>query len=190
MALGKESSSDYVKNAQEALKSLGYYNGEIDGKYGKKLIDAIYDFQIKEGLVKSEFEFGAGFFGKKTREMLATKYSAFLKKLEEEKKENERVAREEDKKKKESEIKNELIQKNVESLGNMKVGDIGQNVRSLQKILTKLGRLHEKDTAIYGEKTRQAIIELQIKEQIIDSTGAGNVGPETRAALGKLLTNM
>ncbi len=186
-ALSKESSPEYIKSVQEALKNLGYYPGEVDGKYGKKTIDAIYDFQVKQKLVKSEFEFGAGFFGKKTRETLEKEYSIFLKKAEKEKKEKEQLTLEQEKLNKEKQEKNEQAIKNIESLGDMKLGDIGQNVRTLQKILTKLGRLNEKDTAIYGEKTRQAIIDLQIKEQIIDSTGAGNVGPETRKVLGRLL---
>jgi len=187
VALSKESSSEYIKNVQEALKDLEYYSGEVDGKYGKKTIDAIYDFQVKQELVKNEFEFGSGFFGKKTRETLEKEYSVFLKKAEKEKKGKEQLIFEQEKSNKEKLEKNQQTIKDIESLSDMKLGDIGQDIRTLQKILAKLGRLKEKDTAIYGEKTRQAIIEFQIKEQIIDSTGAGNVGPETRKALEKLL---
>ena len=39
-----------VTEIQRRLKSWGYYEGEIDGKYGQQTIDAVKYFQQKNGL--------------------------------------------------------------------------------------------------------------------------------------------
>lgn len=39
-----------VKEVQRRLKAWGYYNGEVDGKYGQGTIEAVQKFQKKHGL--------------------------------------------------------------------------------------------------------------------------------------------
>ena len=49
-----------VKQIQEKLKRWGYYNGNVDGIYGTKTLNAVKSFQKKNGLVVD------GIAGKKT----------------------------------------------------------------------------------------------------------------------------
>lgn len=60
-------SGDKVKELQQYLTDLGYYKGKIDGFYGDPVYKAVMQFQINEGIVDNEEEFGAGYFGVRTR---------------------------------------------------------------------------------------------------------------------------
>lgn len=44
------SSGDMVKEIQQRLKDWGYYDGEVDGHYGKQTEDAVIAFQKKHGI--------------------------------------------------------------------------------------------------------------------------------------------
>lgn len=59
-----------VKEVQRRLKQWGYYKGEIDGVYGKGTIDAVKQFQKKNGLTAD------GIVGKSTYEALGMNESA------------------------------------------------------------------------------------------------------------------
>ena len=48
--LQKGASGGEVKEVQRRLKSWGYYKGEIDGIYGSKTVEAVKNFQRKNGL--------------------------------------------------------------------------------------------------------------------------------------------
>ena len=51
MALSKfGSSGDEVRQIQQKLKNWGYYNGTVDGIYGSKTLQAVKNFQKKNGL--------------------------------------------------------------------------------------------------------------------------------------------
>ncbi len=60
-------SGDKVKELQQYLTDLEYYKGKIDGYYGDAVYKAVIQFQINEGIVDNETEFGAGYFGVRTR---------------------------------------------------------------------------------------------------------------------------
>lgn len=60
-------SGDKVSELQNYLTDLGYYKGKIDGYYGNEVHKAVLKFQIEEGVVNNEEEFGAGHFGPQTR---------------------------------------------------------------------------------------------------------------------------
>jgi peptidoglycan hydrolase-like protein with peptidoglycan-binding domain/3D (Asp-Asp-Asp) domain-containing protein len=60
-------SGDKVKELQQYLTDLGYYKGKQDGFYGDSVYKAVMQFQIDAGIVENEEEFGAGYFGVKTR---------------------------------------------------------------------------------------------------------------------------
>ena len=70
--LGKDAEGEDVINLQRMLWDLGYYDGEIDGIYDQGVINAVFQFQIENNVVNSEYEAGAGFFGKKTLAALLT----------------------------------------------------------------------------------------------------------------------
>jgi peptidoglycan hydrolase-like protein with peptidoglycan-binding domain len=62
--LGPGSTGDEVQTVQTLLKDLGYYNGEIDGRYGRTTGLAVSKFQQAKGLIVD------GLFGQATRQSL------------------------------------------------------------------------------------------------------------------------
>ena len=58
---------DKVGTLQEYLTELGYYKGKIDKYYGDEVYKAVIAFQIDQGIVDNNEEFGAGYFGPQTR---------------------------------------------------------------------------------------------------------------------------
>lgn len=79
----------------------------------------------------------------------------------------------------------------------MRVGQVGEDVRSLQKFLNSTGFAigssgpgsPGQETTYFGNGTRAAVIKFQIAQGIIASAndvGAGNVGPKTRAKIHEL----
>lgn len=60
-------SGDKVGELQQYLTNLGYYKGTIDKYYGDEVYKAVMAFQIDQGIVDNEEEFGAGYFGPQTR---------------------------------------------------------------------------------------------------------------------------
>jgi len=72
----------------------------------------------------------------------------------------------------------------------LKEGDISANVRILQQLLADLGYLDEKPTAIFGEKTKEALITFQLEKKLIEDRNhpaAGYVGPGTITELKKIV---
>lgn len=63
---------EQIKTLQTVLKNRGYYHSAIDGVYSPATIEAVYQFQLKEGIVtgKEKNKAGHGWFGQKTREKL------------------------------------------------------------------------------------------------------------------------
>lgn len=61
------SEGDDVKKLQTYLKELGYFSGEIDGKFGDTTRMAVYLFQKDKGLVSDIGDLEAGHFGGATR---------------------------------------------------------------------------------------------------------------------------
>lgn len=63
------------------------------------------------------------------------------------------------------------------------LGDKGESVTNLQKFLIRQNVLHVPATGYYGEKTKEAVYQFQIKKNILTSrtqAGAGVFGPTTR----------
>ena len=52
--LKKGSKGDQVKQAQEILKKLGYYNGILDGDYGDLTIEAVRKYQRSKGTLATD----------------------------------------------------------------------------------------------------------------------------------------
>ena len=53
-----------VRQIQEKLKRWGYYDGDVDGIFGSKTLQAVKDFQKKNGLTVD------GYVGAETTELL------------------------------------------------------------------------------------------------------------------------
>jgi peptidoglycan hydrolase-like protein with peptidoglycan-binding domain len=68
---------DAVKNLQQALNKLGYFNGAIDGIYGELTASALTGFQEgyrSEILTPIGMSHGSGYLGNRTRQVLARLY--------------------------------------------------------------------------------------------------------------------
>ncbi|MCH8519059.1 peptidoglycan-binding protein [Candidatus Gracilibacteria bacterium] len=185
--LGKDDNGVYVEELQKILISLGYLSeGYKSGKYDTHTIAAVYNLQKEYNIVQNNNTSGAGYFGPKTRAKLKEVYNEYLEILEEEKIYHAMI---------DSllESARDTAEEKVLMLGNPTHGDISPQVRELQKILRNLGHFERNDTAIFGNQTRDAIIDFQISHKVIkDKTdaGAGMFGPNTREKMVEELTRI
>jgi len=184
VSLWKWSDTIYVAQLQEILEQFWYYTADsFTWIYDIHTIDAVYNFQINNNIVQNEQSIWAGFYGPKTRKKLEELFSLYLdeKKVLEEKEKAIEVYRQES---------NSTAKSKVESLGNIQYWDISPQVRELQKILRELGYFEYKDTAIFWVKTKNAIINFQIDNDVISSAndlGAWIFWPKTKETITELV---
>jgi len=65
---------DRITELKRVLNSLGLYSGEIDGYYTADLIDAVYSFQLSQGIVNNQYQAWAGSWWPTTREVFFNMY--------------------------------------------------------------------------------------------------------------------
>ncbi len=184
--------SEDTKALQQKLKDLGYFKFDIDGIFNKRLVDAIYAFQLEKKIVTGADDPGAGYYGTVTETTLTETYNTYLGKLDkivslERDLDAAKLARDEALNKKKQEYADSL--KKVPAV---KLGQVHAGIRILQKILKQVGYMTNKDTAIFGSITKAALIKYQIELKVIDSptaTGAGVINDKTREAIAIDLYN-
>jgi hypothetical protein len=186
---------EFIK-LQEVLTDMNLYTWALDWDY-KSVIDVIYDFQLKNKIIKWVYSPWAGSYWPITRSNLAKKYKLYLQKKEEERLELVKIQEE---KEKEEARKKELEKKYIEynelafnkadlelrNIWNPKFWDISHSVRNLQVKLKQLGYFNYKDTAIYWNITKESVIAYQIDKNIIKSKNdlwAWIFWPKTKHAL-------
>ena len=202
--IGKKDSGNKVYRLQQMLWELGYYRGELNGKYDKITIDAVYQFQKNHDVVKSEYDRGAGYFGKKTHTALIAAIGEQMKKLKEfPKKIQTWVPAKIELPKlvnlksytKKTERKSLLFNIDLIKESDLLTKDIDYkdrsgDVKKMQDVLIAMGYLGEGlNTGFFGNQTRVALIEFQIAKGIVKKPtdqGAGRVGPTTREVLNKI----
>ena len=172
VSVNEKSKKADITELQSILTQLGYFHGQIDGIFSQDLTEAIYTFQFENDIVESYFDTGAGNYGPKTRSLLKKAYEQW--KAQEQIKQ-ETIAR-----------AKEEITDYVVDIPTISINDVSQDVRRLQKALSFLGYFKEKDTAVFGPKTKEALVQYQLDKKIIsnsDSTQAGVFGPNTKNSL-------
>ena len=210
--LGKMSSGEDVVALQRMLWELGYYDGDLNGKYDSATINSVFDFQVDYDVVDNEWNVGAGYYGKKTHAALTeavdkkievvAKYPMQMQTWVPAKRELPKIAS-----LKAPEIAMErqalffapdlMNTKIVQPVASdqslttdLDLNDKGENVVKLQNILIENGYLVEGfNTGYFGNLTKSAVLKFQLEKGIIQSAndmGAGRVGPNTRAALNLL----
>lgn len=170
-----ESNPDKIKELENILKEMWTFSWVVDGNFDKELKEAIIKYQFSRNLIDSKENLWAWYMWPKTRDSLRKDYQAFKKELEEKAKlikaENDRKAKQLASKKEQERKINNLVYKKVEehvaSIWNPANWDVSQSVRKLQQTMKTLGYFDEKDTAIFWDKTKQAIINYQIDKWII-----------------------
>lgn len=211
VGLGKKDNGDKVYRMQQMMWELGYYKGELNGKYDSATMDAVFEFQKDNGIVQNNWEQGAGFYGKKTHEALVAAVDQKIEKLMKYPAEMQVwVPSEVDLPK----VGNLSFADSAQSHSNLAFdlkfvaakaslvfakafdkdlafGDKGEDVKRLQKVLIQQKWLAKGlDSGTFGEKTEKALIQFQMKKGIILNTqqaGAGVAGPRTRQLLNILI---
>ncbi|MDH5597128.1 MAG: peptidoglycan-binding protein, partial [Candidatus Peregrinibacteria bacterium] len=205
VGLGKNSTGDDVVNLQRMLWELGYYRGSLTGEYDEATMEAVFNFQQKEGILDSEWERGAGYFGKKT-------YAAMEEAIEEKAKRIAaypmqaqtwvpaarplpkiaslsvpEIAFEKQSIVFSADLLNKNVVQTVALERTLDLNDRNEDVIKLQNILIEGGYLAAGlNTGYYGEKTQQAVLRFQMEQGIVSAatdSGAGRVGPRTLEAL-------
>jgi len=158
---------DAVWSLQDALVKLGATAVISDGVYDKSLQNAVLEFQLKYFVVEDAQSLGAGRFGPKTRAKLAEV------------------------------LYQHLIQQKVQEAWaefsfeeDQARGKRNADIVKLQQILVKEELLNVRPTGFFGPLTEQALTDFQLRYGIIQSaqnTGAGKLGPQTRARLNEFI---
>lgn len=165
--LSSGSRNGSVRELQEILRQLGFFEGELTGTFGSQTKEAVFAFQKKHFLLENETDYGAGIFGPQTREKLSTVlYHA------------------------EIEQKIREAWENFHFDEDLRRGNRNQAVLKLQEILVQHEFMNVSPTGYFGPKTQAALEEFQIHYKIIahkNALGAGKVGPSTREILNQLL---
>lgn len=206
--IGKDDNGADVENLQRMLWELGYYQGDITGKYDSMTMDGVFRFQVDHGVLKSEVEKGAGYFGKKTLEAMLTAIEDKIQALSKYPKEVQiwvpakqvlpqigalkapESASERQDLVFADDLVNKKIVQTVRLSGQLELQDQGDEVMKLQNFLISRGYLGaDKNTGLYGEQTEAAVLKFQLEQGIIsspDAQGAGRVGPQTLAVINSL----
>ncbi len=144
-----------VRQVQLRLRELGYFHAKATGYYGPITHDAVFEFQLDQGL------FPDGVVGHQTLSALKLN------------------TRPPHPKPQPQHYHPVTEHRHLIGLG---VGDHGPGVQDLQKRLKQLGFFHAHPTGYFGSITRHAVIEFQKNCSL---PGTGLVTEETLAALNK-----
>lgn len=188
-AVEKNTDPEKIKELQVILSRLSYYEGDMDGKYSRALIDAIYDFQIENQAISSRENLGAGYYGVKTRSKLREVYALYTENEKKRVAEESRLAVIKAEQEKQAVAQRQEVTLFVQNLGTPKMDEVGVHVRKLQQSLKTLGYFTQKDTAIFGKNTRAALISYQTDKNIAEEE-FGRLGKATKEALFRDLLSL
>jgi peptidoglycan hydrolase-like protein with peptidoglycan-binding domain len=179
-----DSDSDNITKLQKLLNLAGY-SVKTTGQYDEQTTKAVIKFQIDNGVVKSDADLGAGYFGPKTSSKLSLKLDELVK---------------DGKTKLPVAHANEEVGALVESKAvlttymhtDLSLGSTGPEVKRLQKELASLSLLRSDVTGSYDEVTQHAVFKFQQTQGLVstmDDEGAGVFGPQTRAKFNEILAS-
>ena len=180
-----------TKFLQEILTEMNVYTWEINGVYSD-IKDTILDYQLDNKIIQRASDTWGGYFGPNTRAFLKNHYSEWKKdqKIIAEKEAELNLKKEKIKKQFNTlvEASEKQAQKSIENLWNPEFGEIWTHIRALQIELKNIWYFEFKDTAIFGVKTQNAILDYQIAKDLVQTSTdawAGRLGPKTKAELKK-----
>ncbi len=146
--LWKWSNKEKVIQLQNFLQNIWLYKWKIDWIYNSKIIDIIYNFQIKNNLIKKQELYWAWYWWRKTRNLFLRKYLNW------------------------DFDKKEKIIKKIKQIKNLNIFDkpikTKKEIKNLQKILNQLWLYNWKITWKYNN-IKNIILNFQLKNKIIKS---------------------
>jgi peptidoglycan hydrolase-like protein with peptidoglycan-binding domain len=175
--LGKNVGSESdIQTLQKALVTLGYAV-DVTGKYDTKTIAAVCDYQKKKGIVHTDTDYGAGYFGSQTKLFLVE--DLWQQKI---KGQSTVILSVTEQNKGGTSTK---VPVTVQAFpdSNLDKTSRGDAVIVLQQQLKELGYFDGEPTGYYGPKTESAVFAFQQKYKLagtLKSKGAGIFGPLTR----------
>lgn len=180
ISISSSSSHLHIAELQTLLSDLGYLHTWYTAwKFEQTSSQAIMNLQLKNNIITNSSSIGAGIYGPKTRKKIKELYDKYLQEQEE----YNLFALKINDMKQDSLDKAQLY---IDSIWDITYGNISTSVRELQKTLASLGYFHQKDTAIFGAQTQNALIEYQLSKGLISeqtNTSAGIFGNKTREKL-------
>ncbi len=183
--ISSSSTEGQVKELQEFFTDIKYYDGEINGKYSD-IYATIIDYQLDKKIIQDENDQVAWYWGPKTREEAKKDFDTFKAKK---KKEEEFIKKMEDLKLSSLASANDTLEK----IWEVKKWDTSLWVRELQKTLKKLWVFDSTDTAIFWDKTEEALYNYQVSKELVQNPTdiwAWKLGPKTKEALKNDLANL
>ncbi len=185
--IGYGDRTESVTELQRLLKLTGFYNGVFSGVYDDETFSAVLRFQTENKVIDSSEDSGAGYFGPQTR---AT-FEAYLEKRKDDEP-MDAIKHSYTPDAKKLPIPQHAIasviapKKEVFIYRGVKKGDKGDEVKKLQEELSRLNFFKGEATGYFGSVTEHALFKFQQYSGIVASekdSGAGYLGPKTRAAL-------
>ena len=152
-----------AKTVQTRLKELGYYQGKVDGKFGRASVNALKNFQTNNGL-KAD-----GAAGKKTYEKLFSVSAVPYAVQDAPTPVPSEISRT---------AETSAAQSSVWTT--LRSGDSGNDVKQLQENLIQLGYMSGTPDGKYGTKTVGAVKAFQKNNGLKED---GTAGPDTLRAL-------
>lgn len=165
---------------QALLEHEGFFDSHVGGFFGPITRSSLKDFQMHYGIIGSKTQAYAGHVGPKTLRKLNERLAHF--------KHTESYLT--------AGVQHQTSHKNSIDINALLGSPLyntleGDRVRMLQKALRQLGFFRGKDTGLYGPKTRQAVIDFQLKHNVIPHKGAqgtGVFGPSTQETFKAIWT--
>jgi peptidoglycan hydrolase-like protein with peptidoglycan-binding domain len=165
------SNKNQVKELQKFLQKIWLYKGKIDWIYNSEIINIIYNFQLKNWIIKNWQAYWAWYWGYKTRNKMLKKYLNW-----------------------DFDIKTNQIKKTTnknKSIFDKPLKTI-EETKQLQEILKKLELYNWEINGSYSD-IQDIILDFQLKNKIIknkNELGAGYFWPKTRAKLKEIYDNL
>lgn len=129
-SLWRLSNKNDIQILQKFLTKIWLYNWEIDWTYSNTVIDIVYNFQIKNKIIKNDFSYWAWYWWRQTRKVMKEKYTNWYFD------------------KKEVTLKEKIVQKK-EDIFNSPLQGI-ENTKDLQNILKELWLYNWENDWIYS----------------------------------------
>jgi len=149
-----------VKTLQEWLTKLWYYTWKINSTYDTPTITALYQFQLKNNIVKST-DIDVGYFGDKTREKLTIAIKQYDAQQLKQKQAEEKLKKQEQ----QAKIPNECTEVQLFPKAFEK-WEKSENISLLQQKLNNLGYKCEK-TWVYDASTIVAVYNFQLDKKLL-----------------------